>query len=72
MPPGAFSCVNWTAATLVGAVYTDKSDVEMVGQLFDCILSLSEQGEQLRLRMCHDDPTQRPTAAEALLEPWFA
>ena len=53
-------------------VYTDKSDVEMVGNLFSYICSLSEQGHLLSQRMCHSDPTQRPSAAEALGDPWFA
>lgn len=71
MPPGAFKCIDWTDATLDNGLFTDKSDIEMVSNLFDCVPGLSEQGNQLDLRMSHRDPSQRPSAAEALADPWF-
>ncbi len=72
MPPGAFKCKAWTAATLVNAAYTVKSDIEMVGNLFNCVPGLSEQGDQLSQQMRHVDPARRPSATEALGAPWFA
>lgn len=70
--PGSFRCKQWTALTLTGDIFTDKSDIEMVGNLFGISVSgISDMGQQLQQRMCLFDPTQRPSATQALLDPWF-
>ena len=65
---------HWTDETLVDGLYTDRSDIHMVGRmvrlLFD--VQLSVLGQALVQKMVAPDATLRPTAMEALADPWFA
>lgn len=72
-PPGSFTCVDWTADTLTGGLYTAASDVQLVGRLMlPWHEQLSSSGRQLAEAMRHADASARPTAQAALSHSWFS
>lgn len=65
---------HWTNETLVAGLYTDRSDVHMVGRMVRVLhdVQLSVLGQALVQKMVALDAKLRPTAMEALADPWFA
>lgn len=69
-PPGSFTCVDWTADTLTGGLYTAASDVQLVGRLMlPWHEQLSSSGRQLAEAKHHAFASARPMAQAALSHP---